>query len=224
MGNLKKIFLLLLVVSITYIDSFSQSTFNINVGPSISLSNSGPYSFNVGGEEYISSPGIGVDIGVNYSYQWSEKGFGSYISFDFILNGLNNDYKDVANRFSDDFATTLIQFPVYINLPLSAGLFYRYTASDNLSLYCNPGMTVNFMTMTDYEWEHVTLERDWASSIGFRIGIGAIFKEKFSIGIDYLGLGKHDSIGRGIYEDQPPEESMEILNIKFLKVSVGWIF
>ena len=88
-----------------------------------------------------------------------------------------NEYKDVAKRFSDEFATTLIKLPVYLNLPVSAGLFYRYKASDKLSLFCNPGVTLNFMTMTDYEWEHVTLERDWSTSIGFRVGIGILFKE-----------------------------------------------
>lgn len=223
MKNLIKILLLLLLVGITYIDSFSQSAYNIHIGPSFSLTKSGPYSFNYGGEEYISSPGIGVDIGINYSYQWSDKGFGAFASFDFIINGLNNDYKDVANRFSDDFATTLIKFPVYLNLPLSAGLFYRYKASDRFSLYCNPGMTFNFMTMTDYEWEHITIERDWSTSIGYRVVIGILVNESISFYVDYLDLGKHDSVGRSDPPNLTPEEDIDI-NIQLLTLTAGWSF
>lgn len=223
MKSFSKLLFLLLLVSITYTDSLSQSTYNIHIGPSIPLSDFGPYSFTIGGEEISSSAAMGFDVGIQYSFQWSEKGFGAFTSFDFILNGVNRDYKDAARSFSDDFATTLIKLPVYLNLPLSAGLFYKYKATNSLSLYCNSGMTVNFMTVTDYVWEHVTLERDWSTSIGFRIGVGILINERVSVCVDYLGLGKHESVGRRVSDVSPNEYSDE-LNVHLLSLTAGWNF
>ena len=224
MKNISRILLLLMILSFTCTDSFSQSTFNIHIGPSISLADSGPYSFTIGGEEIISSPGMGFDAGIEYSYQWSDKGLGAFTSFDFIINGVNSEYKDAAERFSDDFATTLIKLPVYMNLPLSAGLFYKYYATNTLSLFIKPGATVNFMTMTDYQWEHATLESDWATSIGYRIGIGVEYNERVSFFVDYLGLGKHDLLGRRNSETLPPDEYTNEVNIQLLTITVGWNF
>jgi len=226
MKSFGKVLLLLMIVSVNCTDLLSQSAFNIHIGPSISLSDSGPYSYIIGGEEIISSPGVGFDVGIKYSYQWSEKGFGAFTSFDFILNWVNGDYKDAAERFSDGFATTLVKLPVYLNLPLSAGLVYTYKASDKLSVSCNPGITVNFMTMTDYKWNDltITLERDWSTSIGFRIGLGLLLNERVSLDVDYLGLGNHKSVGRSILEGEQPQESTDELNIQLLTITAGWNF
>lgn len=213
-----------MILPFTFSDSFSQSTLNIHIGPSISLSGSGPYSFTIGGEDIISSAGMGFDIGIEYSYQWSDKGFGAFTSFDFIRNGVNDEYKDAAERFSDGFETTLIKLPVYVSLPLSAGLFYKYSATKALSLFFKPGATVNFMTMTDYQWDHATLESDWSTSIGYRIGIGVMYNERVSLCVDYLGLGNHELAGRRISETLPLDEYTNEVNIQLLTLTVGWNF
>ena len=80
------------------------------------------------------------------------------------------------------------------------------------------------MTMTDYEWEHVTLERDWSTNIGFRIGLGVLMNERVSLYVDYLGLGKHESAGRRVTENDPPEEYINEIKIQLLTITAGWSF
>ncbi len=143
---------------------------------------------------------------------------------DFILNDVNKDFKDQTEDIEEDFGLTLISLPVYLNLPISAGLFYKYEASNSVSLYCSSGMTFNFMKVADYEWEYGTYERDWSTSIGFRIGVGVLFKERYSLGVDYLGLGKHDSVGRQIPDEYSHGDYNDELNIHLLTITAGWNF
>ena len=127
MKALTKQVLVVIILLTAFNNSFSQSNYNIHIGPSLPLSDFGLYPINRGGETFISSAAMGVDVGVKYSFQWSEKGFGLFTSFDFFLNDVSNEFKDEAQHLSDNFATTLIKLPVYLNLPLSAGLFSGIT-------------------------------------------------------------------------------------------------
>jgi len=99
-----------------------------------------------------------------------------------------------------DFGYESYVFPKYYFFPISAGLEYIYEVNEKSSLLCNLGMTYNFFKVTDYTYntrfgDH-SYQAEWASNIGFKTGIGILYKQKASISIDFLGLGKHEVILR----------------------------
>ena len=220
--SIYQLFLVIILLT-TFSDSFSQSSYNIHIGPSIPLSDYGVYTIHAREGDITASGALGVDIGFQYSYQWSEKGFGIFSSLDFILGDVSQDWKDKANEISEVHDFPLITLPVYLYFPLSAGLFYKYEASKSFSLYCNSGPTFNCMKVTDNEWETAVWETDWSTSLGFRIGVGLLIKERLSFCVDYLGLGKHYADGR-LVKEVYPEEYNHVLNVHLLTLTTGWNF
>ena len=212
---------LVALLLITFSNSFSQSSYNIHIGSSIPLSDYGVYTIHAREGDISASGEVGIEVGFQYSYQWSEKGFGVFSSLDFILGDISHEWIDKAVEISVTFP--LLTLPEYLYLPLSAGIFYQYEISKSFSLLCNSGMTFNFMKVTDNEWETATWKTDWSTSLGFRVGVGCLIKEKISINVNYLGLGKHDLVERLVREEDPTVVNHE-LNVQLLTITAGWSF
>ena len=132
-----------------------------------------------------SSAIVGINFGVRYSYQITEHGLGLYSSLDFNHNGLNKEYKNLAKEIHSNIGHDLRELHSYFNIPVSLGINYKFLANDKISILCNSGVTLNFHKTSDYVSEYYTLEADWASSFGFKIGCGVLFKNRVSVQIDY---------------------------------------
>lgn len=221
MKVIKNTLFLVGLLLITFSNSFSQSSYNIHIGTAIPLSDYGVYTIHAREGDISASGKAGIEIGFQYSYQWSKKGFGVFSSLDFILGDISREWIDKAVEISVTFP--LLTLPEYLYLPLSAGIFYQYEVSESFSLLCNTGMTFNFMKVTDNEWETATWETDWSTSLGFRVGLGCLIKEKISISVNYLGLGKHDCVERLVQHENPTVVNHE-LNVQLLTITAGWSF
>jgi hypothetical protein len=213
----------------TGIDAFSQSRFNIHVGPAFPVSGIDMYTVNYSDVYSVSSSAkTGINIGFQYSYQFPNKGIGIFAGLDFIYNDIINEYKVSMDTLFSRFGYENYEFPKYYNIPISAGLEYLYEINEKLSLLCNLGMTYNFFKVTDYTYDTMFGDEaniaDWASSFGFKTAIGILYKQKASISIDFLGLGKHEvdikRINSGTVEMGGTEEA----KVNMLTLTFGWNF
>ena len=173
--------------------------------------------------------GIGINIGMEYVYQLNESGLGLFVGLDMFRNGLNSDFKDDIEDDMDSGDD--VKFPVYYNIPLSAGLVYNYKVDEKIALFGKGGLVFNSLLFTDWEFEgdnyDVTTESDLATSFGLKFGAGITFSEKWSIEIDYLGLGEHEIDSETEYESDSGDDKYEDsrdLKVNIVSVTLGYKF
>jgi len=229
MKSFSKLLLLFLLVASTGIDSFSQSRFNIHVGPAFPVSKIDMYTVNYSDVYTVSaSAKTGINIGLQYSYQFPNRGIGIFAGIDFVYNDIINEYKVSMDTLFSVFGYESYEFPKYYNIPISAGLEYLYEINEKFSLLCNLGMTYNFFKVTNYTYDTMfgdfAYEADWANNFGFKTAIGVLYKQKASFSIDFLGLGKHEvdikTIDSGTVEDEGTVEA----KVNMLTLTFGWNF
>jgi len=225
--NFKILVFTVLLVLFAFIESYSQSSFNIHLGPSIPLLD---YSSENIDNEDAGGAGIGINFGLQYTYQLTESGLGLFAGLDFNYNGLKKDVKDDLEKIFEDLVVTNIYFThyKYFNIPVSAGLKYKYDADDKIALIGNAGLTINFLKVSDFiikvDGLKITSEFDLANSIGFKIGGGILINSRTSIMIDYLGLGKHDINGETKASGLTSKDIDVDQKVDMLTITVGFNF
>ena len=229
MKSFSKLLLLFLLVSSANIDTFSQSRLNIHIGPAFPLSGIDMYTVNYSDVYSVSSSAkTGINIGFQYSYQFPNRGIGIFAGLDFVYNDIINEFKVSMDSLFSHFGYESYEFPKYYNIPISAGLEYIYEINEKLSLLCNLGMTYNFFKVTDYTYDTMfgdhAFEADWASNIGFKTAIGILYKQKASISIDFLGLGKHEVDIKMIDSGTVEDEGIKEAKVNMLTITLGWNF
>jgi hypothetical protein len=213
----------------TGIDTFSQSRYNIHVGPAIPVSKIDIYTVNYSDIYTVSSSAkTGINIGLQYSYQFPNRGIGVFAGLDFVYNDIINEFKVSMDSIMSHFGYESYVFPKYFNIPISAGLEYIYEINEKFSLLCNLGMTYNFFKVTDYTYDtmlgDLAFKADWASNIGFKTAIGILYKQKASISIDFLGLGKHEVDIKMIDTGTEELDGSKEAKVNMLTLTVGWNF
>jgi opacity protein-like surface antigen len=110
-----------------------------------------------------------------------------------MYNDLQSDFKEDLEDEMDDADD--YSLPKYLNVPIIVGLQYEKSLSDGLSLYGEAGVGLNILKLTnlsvsedDYE-----LKMTFKPSVelGYKIGAGIVLQDKYSISLNYLGLGSH---------------------------------
>jgi opacity protein-like surface antigen len=224
-----RVIAVLLLLLTTLSDSFSQSRFNIHVGPAFPLSKIDMYTVHYSDVYTVSSSAkTGINIGLQYSYQFPNRGIGIFAGVDFVYNDIINEFKVSMDSIFSDFGYKSYEFPKYYNIPISAGLEYIYEINEKFSLLCNLGLTYNFFKATDYTFDYTSgdyaYEADWATNFGFKTAIGILYKQKASISIDFLGLGKHEVDIKRIKSGTVEMEGTEEAKVNMLTLTVGWNF
>jgi len=219
MKNLKFIgFVLLSCFLIT--KTYSQGNVLIHFGPSFPVLDFASGDLD---DEDAGGATVGLNMGLQYIYPLSESGLGLFGGIDFNYNGLKKTVKDDVEELYESMGISNAdyKFYKYINIPITAGLNYTYQADDEIGVFANAGLALNFLKITDMEIEvngqTVTQEMDLANSIGFKLGGGILINKKTSISIDYFGLGKHDIEGTvktsGYSEDIDGEGKVDLLTL-----------
>ena len=218
MKYLKIILISCLVLFGTTDHIYSQSRFDVHLGPAFPLSKFGLYGIN----EYMSNPTIGINTGVKYSYIFSEIGIGVFAGIDFMYNGIDKEYKEEVEKWSDFLNADPPKYHAYYNIPASTGLSYDFILYENLMLVCYAGLTFNYLLISDSDLGLYKSSTEPAYSLGGKIGVSLIIKDKASINLDYFGLGTHNVLAETT--DTPlniTEEWSTDLNIHMLSLTVG---
>lgn len=110
-----------------------------------------------------------------------------------MYNDLQSDFKDDWEDEMDDADD--YSLPKYLNVPILAGLQYEKTISDGLNLFGEAGVGLNILKITNQSEEYYSYEylKTFKPSVklGFKIGAGIVLQEKYTISLNYLGLGSH---------------------------------
>ena len=114
-------------------------------------------------------------------------------------------------------------------MPITAGLSYTFKVDDELEVFTNARLALNFLKITDFEVEYAGAKEiskyDLANNLGFKIGWGFLINQKISVSIDYLGLGEHD-INTTITNttDTGSENMKSKARVDLLTVALGYRF
>lgn len=225
MKNLKIVVPVLFTLVLTNI-VYSQGKTSIHFGPSFPIHN---FALDDLDNESAGGAATGLNLGLQYVYPLSENGLGVFCGIDFNYNELKSDVKNDMEEALENMSlyNPDIKYYNYINVPLTAGLNYSYKADNNIGLFVNGGLSLNFLKITDMKIEangaSVTQEMEMANSIGLKIGGGLQFGQKTFISIDYLGLGKHDIEGVMRSGDQTQDIDGE-LTVDMITLTLGFIF
>jgi len=138
-----------------------------------------------------------------------------------MYNDLQSDFKDDLEDEMDDADD--YSLPKYFNVPILAGLQYEKTISDGLNLFGEAGVGLNILKITiqSYEeddYEELTTFKP-SVGLGFKIGAGIVLQEKYTISLNYLGLGSHKVKYESEYEYYGVSESDDDKFDKALSVS-----
>ncbi len=227
MTNIKFFKLLIFLLLFATSETLSQNGFDIKVGIASPLSDFGSEDSN---NDKAAGAAIGFNIGLKYTYQLSDNGLGLFAGLDFNYNGLTRDTKnDIEEAFESlGLLGADYTFYNYYNIPFSGGVNYTYMANEKVDLFGNAGITVNLLKISDFVVEgsgiKITSKYDLASALGFRVGGGILFNEKFSIAIDYLGLGRHDINGKARSDGIPTKDIDFDSTVSLLTMRLGYNF
>jgi opacity protein-like surface antigen len=110
-----------------------------------------------------------------------------------MYNDLQSDFKDDWEDEMDDADD--YSLPKYLNVPVLAGLQYEKTISDGLNLFGEAGVGLNILKITnqseEYDYYEDLTTFKPSVKLGFKIGAGIVLQEKYTISLNYLGLGSH---------------------------------
>lgn len=218
-----------------------------------------------GGESaYYGGAEFGISLGAEMMHPLNER-LDFTISADIHCNGLNGKAKSFTIGVGNYLASSLEQQairdgstsvtstcsvdanPIYINVPVLAGVSYSFPLSNGMKLFGEAGVGMNFSVITplkytarmDYLYRgtnyKLTIEEKSSYSstfaLAFRVGVGFAFTEKLSVSADYYYLGKKDifatlqaqSTERGA---QPNVQEMDLGTVTpmLLTVRLGYTF
>lgn len=147
-----------------------------------------------------------------------------------VYNNLQRDLRDEFQGGMD--SDEELSLPKHINIPLLGGLEYETSVSDKLDLYGELGIGLNIYKMTSLSEKHEHYEASIipkpSASFGYKIGAGLIFEEKYTLSLNYWGLGSHlvDYTVEKIYDGDPQSEDgrfEDTLSTNSLTISFGYI-
>lgn len=166
--------------------------------------------------------GLGAIVGGQLKYDIKNvNGLGIIASVDGMFNSLGSDVTDYYDDMIDDLDGATNEFsvslPMYINIPVMAGLNYSFAASGNLGLFVEAALGANIRIITDavqttytpstnYE-RIVTREYNRATTTAYRVGAGVTINKKYSLGVDYWSLGMAKAEGMTVTEVNGSEQS-----------------
>lgn len=144
---------------------------------------------------YDGSGVAGTGFYLGYKLLSPLKTDGLYWTFNagIMYNDLQSDFKDDLEDEIDDADD--YSLPKYLNVPVLAGLQYEKSLSDGFKLYGEAGVGLNVLKLTnlsysedDYEY---TEKFKPSVKLGFKIGAGIVLQDKYTIALNYMGLGSH---------------------------------
>ena len=158
----------------------------------------------------------GAGLGFNLGAEWrvpvaSINGLGVVVSVDAFYNGMNEDINDLLDDLIEEAdnnnVDATLKKPTYLNFPVMVGGNYCFEATPGIMFFCTAAVGANFRIVTpmslegeedyysDYyninvhEESKVTISWKSTFSLSYRLAVGILFNEKYSIEMGYYNLG-----------------------------------
>jgi len=227
---MKKISLYLVIFTFAIFlatNSFSQSGFSVHGGTAFPLSDYGDDDLD---NEVGGGAAIGFNLGGKYQYSLNGSGLGLYVAANLNYNGLKRSLKDDIQKLYNDLTGTNVDitFTKYLNIPITAGLFYTYKANESVSLFGELGLGVDFLKMTNMKMvangEEINIKNKTKARMAFEFGGGLIIQDKYIIDFNYCGLGKHNLSTKMEYGGESNDLGESKLKVSLVTISFGYKF
>jgi opacity protein-like surface antigen len=206
--------------------AYSQGGFSLHAGTAIPIADFGDDDLN---NDYGGGAAIGFNLGGKYQYQLNEGGLGLYLGASLNYNGLKKSFKDDLEQSFGDLGTTVdITYPKYLNIPVTAGLYYNYKANETVSLFGELGLGVDFLKMTDIKIKANGQEASFVtkskSQLAYEIGGGLMLQDKYIIELKYCGFGKHSQTHTIEYDGGSEDLGDSDMKVSLLTFTLGFKF
>ena len=225
---MKKLLITLSVLSLmVFITSYlqGQDQFLLHLGGAFPVGD-------FGSEDQNSSESGGANIGVNFGFKYVHQlkdAVGFVIGTDLSIHGLKPQVKDDAKALliANGIQNPEIDFYEYLNIPVSAGLNLKTSINEMTVLYFDACLAMNFLKLTEMEVEAnkktARTNFDWATHLGYKLGVGLMVSDKIDISANYFSLGIHDLKGTTSSGSKTEDIDGEI-KVDFVTVTIGLIF
>ena len=206
---MKRILVLVLVFVGVALFVKAQGKFEIHAGGAFPTSEFASTDVNGGGAAN------GYNVGAKYYYPLSKvDGLSLTLGLDFLNNGINQSAKDMTVKSFEGAGVTNLKIANwdYINVPLLAGLDYKYNVNKSMALFGDIALGVNYSKQTDliitFDYQSIpvkgTMSLDPLTNIAFQFGGGILIDNQYSIGLHYFGLGNYKYKGPMTIETMGP--------------------
>ncbi len=204
-------------------NTYGQNSFFIHAGPSIPLLNFADDDMT---KNDASGAEIGFNIGCKSLFPLNNKNLGIFIGADLNYNSLKKGVKDdVKESFENLGINTSITYFKYINVPVIAGLNYTYKANDQLSMFGDLGLGADFFKVTDMtikaSGEKFNFNYKTSAQFAYKIGYGLLLHDRYSVELNYNGLGKHTVEGKMKHDGQSTDLDDSKLKVDILTLCFG---
>ena len=138
----------------------------------------------------------GFSLGYKYLYSFiKNEDLYATISLHALYNDLNNELKDWYEDILEVYDYKY-RIPKYFNIPLMLGLQYEKSLSISLKWYGEVGAGMNMLYISKFGYDYGQDNSHWqyfkpSFTVAYKVGTGVLVKDKYTIGISYLGLGTH---------------------------------
>jgi Outer membrane protein beta-barrel domain len=188
----------------------------------------------------------GFYIGYKLLAPIDAKGLFWTFSAGIMYNSLNSDLtEDIEDNIKEDNSyegNLETNFTKYINIPVMVGLQYETILSSSTKLFGEVGLGLNILKLTNMSMSYDVLENnnntyeyesntsfDPSFKLGYKIGGGLVIKDKYTIGLIYMGLGSHKVKyeGEEIWDGEKEkykDKFEEALSISSLNLTFGFRF
>lgn len=189
---MKKLIFIALVLVSSIAVSKAQGFFQFHAGPAFPNGDflDDDYEDAIySGSGYAST---GLNLGIKYYSPLQSNGLSLILSMNFFYNPLSKDYRDEKE---DALDREDITFPKYINVPIMGGVNYKIPVSEKLAFFGEGSLGFNILKITNFKEKGSSFEysRKFSPSLklGYTVGGGVMIQDKYSIGLNYYGLGSH---------------------------------
>jgi len=182
-------------------------------------------------QDHMASDAImGMGFGYRASYRF-DIGFGEvspYLHADFQWNAISGDHRDAYTLQS-------CKTPTYFNVPLFAGVNYRYQLTEIFTPFAEFGLGADFLFITKEGGASgiPTLKYKTTSAFAWQVGLGTFLGQHVSASLHYNGYGKHtiqytsktvDDIQGTIYQPASTIQTSQLRRIGVLSMRIGFHF
>ncbi len=225
----KTIAIVLMALLVIPLAGYSQRPFNFHAGMALPLGGFANDDAVIDFEKETENCGaaVGFTAGVQMVFPLSEEGLGLFAGLDLSWNAMKKKVRDELKKEIDE-PDADITFPNYFNIPISAGLNYKFPVNENTVLFLRLGGLYNIFKMTDLtvtmDNEKATFTVETSKKPGFLAGAGAYLNEKISVNLSYYGMGKHPVKGRFTIPGEEDESFETDKAVGFATITLAYHF